>query len=225
MELDRNYVDDDWLGAYAAGQLPVGLSLMIAAHIDMCPELRQRLYQHECLGGLMLEDLSPCPEIGYDMLSSLLNRIEEQEQSFPNLAEIEGHPERQNYVELFPKSVERFLGHGFKDARWRFAGPGSVISQLWQDEGNGRLWMFRSKGGTTTPVHTHSGIEWTLLLKGGYTTVEGSFTAGDLHQVDETCEHQPIMDEGEDCICLVFTEGRTIYSDFLPKIMQRYTGI
>lgn len=225
MELGKTYVEDHWLGAYAAGQLPVGLSLMVAAHLDMCPELRPRLEQYECLGGSMMEDLSPCPEIGYDMLSSLLNRIEEQESSFPDLKEPENLPKSRQRSEVFPRSIERFLGHGFEQARWRFAGPGSVISHLWQDDDKGRLWMFRSKGGTATPVHTHSGIEWTLILKGGYTTVEGNFREGDLHQVDETCEHQPIMDQGEDCVCLVFTEGPTIYSDFLPKIMQRFTGI
>lgn len=224
MNTSRNFVEDHWLGAYAAGQLPVGLSLMIAAHVDMCPELAPELHSFESVGAALLEGFEDAPQIGYDMLTALLNRIEQQEMSFPDLHDVEPKPDAETQ-ELFPAPIKRFLGHGFEQARWRFAGPGSVISHLWQDENNGRLWMFRSKGGTVTPVHSHSGIEWTLILQGGYSTKEGNFRKGDLHQVDETDEHQPIMDPGEDCVCLVFTEGPTIYSEFLPKIMQKYTGI
>ncbi len=225
MTSQKNYVFDEWLAAYAAGQLPLGLSLMVAAHLDLCPELLPRLRRYEEVGGQFIENLAPCMDVGYALLGNLLNRIEQQEESFPDLNTDKpdlGSPEA---ASIFPRSIQRFLGYDFEQARWRFAGPGSVISHLWQDDGVGRLWMFRSKAGTVTPAHTHSGKEWTLILRGGYSTNEGEFALGDLHQVDENDTHQPIMDESDDCICLVFTEGPTIYSQFLPKIMQRYTGI
>lgn len=148
----KNYVEDHWLGAYAAGQLPVGLSLMIASHVDMCPELSPKLLHFETVGAALLEDFEDGPKVSQDMLTDLLNRIEVQEASFPDLHDQEAENELGNKQELFPLPVQQFLGHGFDQARWRFAGPGSVISHLWQDENQGRLWMFRSKGGTVTLI-------------------------------------------------------------------------
>lgn len=221
----KNYIDETSLAAYAAGQLSVGQSLMAAAHIDMCPELHSDILRLEAVGGQLLEDLQPSNTIGYSMLGNILNRIEEQEESFPIKHQSAVPTVREEKESLFPKTIRRFLGFDFTEVRWRFAGPGSMISHLWQDDAGGRMWMFKSRAGTITPVHTHSGIEWTLILQGGYTTKEGHFLRGDLHQVDEHDEHQPVMDDDEDCICLVFTEGPTIYSSFLPKIMQKFTGI
>ncbi len=225
MSFDKNYVFDEWLAAYAAGQLSVGPSVMIAAHLDLCPEILPRLNKFEAVGGRLLDNLSPCENVGYPLLGDLLNRIEHQEETFPDFRSEIGTRQKEKNDGIFPRSIQKFLGYDFQQARWRFAGAGSMISHLWQDSNNGRLWMFRSRAGTVTPIHTHSGKEWTLILQGGYSTIEGDYRPADLHQVDETHEHQPIMHAGEDCICLVFTEGPTIYSQLLPKMMQRYTGI
>lgn len=221
----KNYIDETSLAAYAAGQLSVGQSLMTAAHIDMCPELESEVARLEALGGQLLEELKPSNDIGYAMLGNILNRIEEQEENFPDHSYSEVSVIRDESKDLFPQTIRRFLGFNYSQTRWRFAGPRSMISHLWQDGMGGRMWMFKSRAGTVTPIHKHSGIEWTLILKGGYSTKEGHFLPGDLHQVDENDEHQPIMDENEDCVCLVFTEGPTIYSSFLPKIMQKFTKI
>jgi len=46
-----------------------------------------------------------------------------------------------------------------------------------------------------------------------------------LHIEDETETHAPHIDEGEDCICLVMTEGLLKMQGWLPKLIQPVVGI
>ena len=75
------------------------------------------------------------------------------------------------------------------------------------------------------PDHSHTGEEWTLILTGSYTVGEKRFTRGDLHIEDETETHAPHIDEGEDCICLVMTQGPLKMQGWLPKVVQKVVGI
>ena len=50
-------------------------------------------------------------------------------------------------------------------------------------------------------------------------------TTGDLHREDETCTHQPIVDDGEECICLVAIEGKPKIKQTLLKALQPLLGV
>ena len=56
-----------------------------------------------------------------------------------------------------------------------------------------------------------------LILQDDYCAIAFDYGRVDLHQVDESHEHQLAMHAGEDCVCLVFIEGPTIHSSFFAK--------
>ncbi len=57
------------------------------------------------------------------------------------------------------------------------------------------------------PVHGHRGMELTLVLSGSFSDDHGTFARGDIEEADESIEHQPVANEGEDCICLAVTDA------------------
>ncbi len=57
------------------------------------------------------------------------------------------------------------------------------------------------------PVHTHAGMELTLVIAGGFRDEHGHFVRGDIAVADASVAHRPIADPGEDCICLAVTDG------------------
>ena len=85
--------------------------------------------------------------------------------------------------------------------------------------------MFKIAPGTTLPVHTHSGTELSLVLRGSYCDELGRFQPGDIADVDQSDIHQPIADTDQDCICLIATEGPTVFQGVFNRMLQPLFGI
>jgi putative transcriptional regulator len=104
---------------------------------------------------------------------------------------------------VLPPPLRAYLGHGLDAVRWRWLLPGLKEAQL-GDPGVTLLW---AKGGRKMPTHTHEATEVTLVLAGAFGDVTGRYARGDIEIGDETLDHQPIVEKGEDCICFVVAEG------------------
>jgi putative transcriptional regulator len=75
------------------------------------------------------------------------------------------------------------------------------------------------------PDHGHNGDEWTLVLKGSYHTELGRFGVGEVDVADQEIEHQPLIDQDEECICLVLTSGPIRLKSLVGRIMQPFIGL
>ena len=65
----------------------------------------------------------------------------------------------------------------------------------------------------------------TLILQGAYSDDFGTFSKGDVADLDDHVEHQPYVVSHEDCICLIATEAPTRFKSIAGKIMQPFVGI
>ena len=93
------------------------------------------------------------------------------------------------------------------------------------DGAQGTLRLFKIAPGMAIPLHTHNGNEMTLILKGSYSDELGRFKAGDVADLDNDTDHQPIADTQEDCICLIATEAPLKFKGLLPRLMQPFIGL
>ena len=84
--------------------------------------------------------------------------------------------------------------------------------------------LLRGAPGTDTGRHSHHGMEYTLVLRGGYTDATGSYGPGDLQVASAEVRHNPVADPGEDCINLCVTTGRLNFDNALQKIVARLFG-
>ena len=57
------------------------------------------------------------------------------------------------------------------------------------------------------PLHGHTGVELTVVLTGAFADAFGEYRRGDMQDIDNSIEHQPLGDRDEGCICLVAAEG------------------
>jgi len=71
-------------------------------------------------------------------------------------------------------------------------------------------------------MHGHSGDEMTMVLAGGYTDATGNFQRGDVEAADDGLVHQPVADAGEECVCLVVTEGELQPTGMIAKVLQPF---
>jgi len=129
---------------------------------------------------------------------------------------------------LAPRTLRNILGHGLKDMKWKSLVPGVAVHDVLGNrryEESDRIYLLKAKGGMQMPLHGHKGEEWSLVLTGSYTVGDQTYERGDLHIEDESEIHAPHINEGEDCICLIMTEGPLVMQGFLPKVVQKVVGI
>ena len=68
-------------------------------------------------------------------------------------------------------------------------------------------------------------MEITLVLTGSYRDALGRFGPGDVADLDEDIEHQPVVDSDEPCICLVASEAPTRFKSFFGRLFQPLVGV
>lgn len=217
---DNVVMNEDAITEYATGTLSPAKHVMLACQREISSAVADRVAFQEEIAARMLEDgkaqaLSPL------FMGNVLAALPAQEgKSAPIMADPANG--------LAPKSLRHMLGHGLKDMKWKSLVPGVAVHDILgnrKTKDGDRLYLLKAKGGMKMPDHSHNGEEWTLILTGSYSTGDRHFTRGDLHIEDETETHAPHIDEGEDCICLVMTQGPLKMQGWLPKIVQSVVGI
>ena len=79
--------------------------------------------------------------------------------------------------------------------------------------------------GRAMPDHGHGGEELTLVLKGSYSDKFGKFSRGDLADLAEDVEHQPIVDSDETCICLISFDVPAKFKSIWARLAQPFSGM
>ena len=59
--------------------------------------------------------------------------------------------------------------------------------------GAGKLRLLKVAPGHGIPEHGHGGAELTLVLRGSFHDETGRYARGDVADLDETVEHQPVV--------------------------------
>jgi putative transcriptional regulator len=208
---------DDVLMSYAAGTLRQGPALVVAAHLALCPGSSERVRQFEAFGGITLEQASVA-EVSIGALEKTLARLDSQ-------APAQVLP-RGNWLADLPEgmSLPSPLEH-YDIGKWKFLSPGVQWSSIGKGgPARSRPMLLRAKPGMVLPEHTHSGTEYSLVLKGTLRDATGDYHVGDLIVVDASLEHQPAAGPDEECICLAVVDGRLRMKNLLGRIVQPLLG-
>lgn len=229
-------IDDEWLIAYAAGNLSEAKSALVATHASFHPVLRQKIHSAEAIGGALMEasDEASLSDGLYDKLLAKLNDtdcIDSRGVDAGGICTRDNAPEptatsHQSEKTIFPRPLANYLNQRPDELKWRFMGPGMSQVKLHSEDNGEKLWLLRAKSGTEIPSHGHNGHEFTLVLQGSY-SVEGQlFGVGDLElAADDIDDHRPIISEGADCICLVVTEAPINLKSLIGRAFQPFIGL
>ena len=216
-------IPDEWIVAYAAGTLSEAKATLVATHISFHPELKEKLRLAEDIGGELLhssEKISVSDDM-FEKIEAMLDKpIADAEHSSVQPLQNMMHNKS------IPAPLKDYVGLTGKKPKWHVMGPGLRQAKLCKGENGERLWLLKAKGGTAMPQHDHNGQEMTLVLQGSYHVGETRYGVGDLEiAADHIEDHEPMIDSGEDCICLVVTEAPIKLKSMLARIAQPFIGI
>ncbi len=214
----HHHLSDATLMSYAAGNLPESMTLVIAAHLSMCPACRNKLTVLEDIGGMKLEQ-APAQAMAPDALDMVLAQLGPQEERPIRVSK----PVAPSDI---PQPLRSYLPERLSDIPWKTMAPGIKTFTLpGVRTQTGTLRLLKIAPGVTIPEHTHGGMELTLVLRGSFSDEIGRFTCGDIADLDEETNHQPIADTDEDCICLIATDAPLRFNKLMPRLVQYFTGM
>ncbi|WP_427452749.1 ChrR family anti-sigma-E factor [Litorimonas sp. WD9-15] len=217
---------DDAITDYAAGNLSPARYALMSCAVELNPDLAESAMFQTELAACLINEIRPVP-LSPLLIGETLAKLSYREADEVQNVAANDHVSRQTRVA--PRPLRDLMGGtGLRDIQWKSLIPGMAIHDVLgnrRTEEGDRLYLLKAKGGMRMPEHSHNGEEWTLILNGAYTVEGRTFRRGDLHIEDETKTHSPTIEEGEDCICLVMTEGPLVMKSWLPKLIQKVVGI
>ena len=215
--MPTHHPSEETLLRHAAGTLPAGPSLVIAAHLSGCAQCRAAMRLGEAIGGVLLAD-SPAAPMAADALDRALARLEEP-------VSIASHPDR--VQEIAPGVPLLATLRGLTDGTWRWVAPGigRIRLRVPGAAPGERAYLLRVVPGSTLPEHGHRGLEITCVLSGRFSDTTGTYGPGDVAEMEAGADHQPVAEPGETCICLIATQGRLRMRGLLARALQPLVGV
>jgi putative transcriptional regulator len=212
----EHHPDTATLASYAAGSLDEAFATVVAAHLASCTKCRARLHEIEEVGGTMLETIDAVG-LNEAALERAMSRLDEpsEERAEPRSAE-----------QSVPRPLGRLVTAPLDAIAWKSVAPGVAVHRLPTSKAaRGSLTLLKIAPGKKIPEHGHGGMEITLVLTGSYRDALGRFGPGDVADLDEDIEHQPVVDSDEPCICLVASEAPTRFKSFFGRLFQPLVGV
>jgi putative transcriptional regulator len=214
----NHHLDDATILAFAAGTLPEAHAFVAATHAAYCSHCRDAVRTAERVGGsLMMEEAS----------SAVTDNCRAATLASLDAVAAAARPVAVQNQSGVPAVLCNLLGNKpLSDLHWKKKAPGVATFELPLSRGGKtHLQLLRIGPGRTMPEHGHGGEELTLILRGSYRDHTGRYMVGDVADLDEDTEHQPVADSDEDCICLVATEAPTRFKSLWARLAQPFVGI
>lgn len=212
----QHHADSATLMSYSSGTLGEALGAVVASHVAMCPHCRAELAHMDDIGGALISALP----------STMMTQVPPR----PTLETADpGHPRvtsPSTAKRPMPSPLIHLAGADLDSVSWKRLSLGVWHARLSLSPGaKGDLRLIRIAPGQVMPEHGHGGQEMTLVLDGSYTDGLGRFASGDVADLDEATEHQPIADHKTGCICLIASEEKARFKSLLARIVQPFTGL
>ncbi|WAC71736.1 ChrR family anti-sigma-E factor [Roseateles sp. SL47] len=219
----RHHPADDLLLAYAAGSLSVGIALVTQIHLELCSSCRARVSMLEALGGVVLEDQPPVA-MADDALARVLARIDAQDAAegadSAGVRRVAAPPPLPMGA-VWPKALAHCSA-----TRWRWLGPGMRWSRVTvPDAPQANVFLLRIGAGKYLPQHTHRGTELTQVIYGHFHDGRALYGPGDFDLADGDVHHQPVVQDGSECICIAAVDGRLNFDGFIARWFGSLVGM
>ncbi|GAA5316324.1 MAG: ChrR family anti-sigma-E factor [Candidatus Pelagadaptatus aseana] len=224
-----HHPSSDMLRSYCAGELDDVVSIMVAAHINFCPECQKQAARiDDELAANALEYSSVEPSKPLD-LAAMLEKATASEQTAPPSPRdkiLNTAPSDQIKVSIRDRQIAVppvLSGIVERSGPWNH-----VVNELWQSpvKGHGHGYqvdfIYMYPGGTV-PSHTHNGREITLVLDGSFSDSEGEYAAGDFLIKTSQDEHNPISERG--CLCLAAIDAPLHFTSGISRLVNPFSQL
>jgi len=208
----RHHPSDAVLVDYAVGALMSGQRLAVACHLNACPHCARSVALAEAVGGVLLSDLPPA-QMNPDALHRALARIER-----PDPASAAAASPPPDWIRVPGQVLEALRARGRRSAF------GAWVSPVTKGPGGARSYLIGMAPGRGVARHTHSGHEFTCVLKGSFIDGGVIYGPGDFTEHDGDMTHAPQATD-EDCVCLLATDAPLMPSDWVGRLVFPLLGV
>lgn len=222
----QHHPDESVLMDFATGAAREAGAVLIATHLALCPCCRDTVKKLESLGGALIEDLPPST-LTPGSLEAVMARLDEPVAAASRRPRAAARAmARSGAPSGVPSPLRDYLGADVAELAWRKIGPGVSQVDVPVASASGpvreRMRLLRIGAGSAIPRHTHRGTEMVLVLSGGFRDGDRRFLRGDFSLSDEHVDHQPVVDEDSDCVCLSVTDGPLRFTGPLGRILNLF---
>lgn len=207
---------DTLLAHYARGALSAPLHALVASHLVIRPESRPFVGAMESVVASAIVEEEPAQIRNRDERLAAIFALGDHDAVWTNAAK--SSPAIEGDV---PQPLARYLGCTLDEVPWRTLLPG-VKEYRVEDNEHGEATLYWIKAGRKMPSHTHEGSEYTLVLKGAFSDLNGHYGRGDIAIADMDVDHRPVADPGEDCFCFAVTDAPLKLTGPIGRIVQRF---
>jgi putative transcriptional regulator len=209
------------LEQYTEGTLAAEVALIVAAHLDFCPHCQQLRHDIEADIGCQLEQ-QPSSGAETDDWQQMLQHILSEQDSANMIPATEkvvetfaAHVEQGQHRIEIPRSLQRLAASRKK---WLQLG-GIATAKLPSGEDN-HLSLLLIESNTEVPLHTHKGLEITLVLAGEMVDEMGKYAAGDLIINTPDHTHTPKNVSDVPCLCLSVLTAPLEFKQGLTRLLN-----
>lgn len=243
------------LSEFVEGGLSPAISLMVAAHCDMCSRCRSQVeLETEALAAQLMSDVDAFGDAGAafgDMLSSITSESDDAQISQDDVLydgdfdDTDVVVSTRPYRESIPARVKtqntsqtstiELDGRTFKLPRTlqryvtKTGNWSSLVGKLWQapvDLGNQGVANFIFMGqGGSVPEHTHRGTEYTLVIDGEFSDGLNSYDTGDFIYMDGDKTHTPRADAKEGCLVFSIVDQPLHFTSGLARLLNPFSHL
>jgi putative transcriptional regulator len=213
MSIDH-HPSEEILATYAAGALDLGQHVAVATHLTACSQCRNWTRAMERVGGALLAEAAPAA-LAEGALDRALARLDEPAAPIAPARVVEG----------LPPGLPKFVT-GYRFGAWRWVAPRvSLRPIILPEPGPTRVFLLKSAANTGMLPHAHTGIEMTCVLAGAFSHEGGRYGPGDFDFGDEAVHHEPRVEAGEDCVCLVAMQGELQWSGLVGWLAHLFVRV
>ncbi|MFA0810221.1 ChrR family anti-sigma-E factor [Microbulbifer epialgicus] len=199
----RHHPDKNLLLEYASGSLARGPSLVMAAHVQMCPDCRSQYHTLNSLGGALLSQ-SPAQPLQANAFECLMTRIDQipdkngrQVKSDSDASQAtKKDPAFDNLPRVLCKLLAKNPAHS-----WKNVSRALQVCRVRTGQGDYEVSFHRLRSGAKLPEHDHRGQEFAVVLNGSFSDHYGIYGAGDFVFRGPGQIHRPIATQDKDCLC------------------------
>jgi len=187
------------LTAYAAGNLPEPVMLVVAMHLAACAACRTETAALLRFGGHCVESSAPA-SVSLSCREKILKAISSEYRQHASADSLAA-------ASAWPHPLQAYLAHFGANLPWKNRAFGIRMLDLPCADKAYSCFLMEIEPNRQIPAHSHHGEEMVAVLKGAVIDATGRFEAGDFIFGDSHVVHEQASDPEVGCVCLVVLRG------------------
>lgn len=181
---------------FSAGTLSTAESICVSSHLHFCSSCRAEVAGLDEIGAQLLSESTP-QAVDDSLLEAIMEKID-QPQSVP---------EPRTISNGFPAHINKLIYDAKKTPIWKRLSSSMEVAKLFTGQNKFEVALHKICAGGVTPKHDHSGVEYTVVLKGSFSDESSIYSEGDFITREPGDVHQPMGAKNGECICLSALEA------------------